>query len=269
MGFLGDIANSGIGSDLLSLYNAQKEVESRDTLRQIQQQQLEEKKRAELEREADRHQARQAQHLNTASTIFKTLREAGDYEGAGQIFENVLKPMIPGAEKVQYKGEKDKETITIEDVGGQRVLMHRKGDKIQRWEPVKSTKDEKYSLENIAAGKVQAGEMTLEDAYKLKQRERESPQEAAGKESARTSARYTTKIQEAEKQLGRKLTQAEKRQMFVNDPYGMLGSAEGEGTAPTGQPKPLDAKTAKSLLDEAKGDKDKARELAKKRGYTF
>ena len=48
-------------------------------------------------------------------------------------------------------------------------------------------------------------------------------------------------------------------------------SPPGDQTSPAGQaqPKPLDAATAKAFLDQAGGDRNKAREMARAAGYTF
>jgi hypothetical protein len=91
---------------------------------------------------------------------------------------------------------------------------------------------------------------------------RETPQYAGAKAAAAIEA----KIKSAEKVLGRPLSDQEKRQMYLNDPYGIIPSGQAP-QAPTS--KPLDKETAKAILKEAKGNKDKARELAKSRGYTF
>jgi hypothetical protein len=53
------------------------------------------------------------------------------------------------------------------------------------------------------------------------------------------------------------------------NPGGPAGAAGSKPAAAPAAGKPLDAATAKQLLQEAGGDKNKARELAKQRGYTF
>lgn len=93
---------------------------------------------------------------------------------------------------------------------------------------------------------------------------RETPQYAGAKAAAAIEA----KIKSAEKVLGRPLSEQEKRQMYLNDPYGIIPSGQSPQIS-TQTPKPLDRKTAEAIMKEAGGDKDKARELAKSRGYTF
>lgn len=57
-------------------------------------------------------------------------------------------------------------------------------------------------------------------------------------------------------------------QMQISDIKNRIGGGASSQSAPS-QPKQLDAQTAHAILQEAGGDKDKARALAKQRGYTF
>lgn len=63
--------------------------------------------------------------------------------------------------------------------------------------------------------------------------------------------------------------QQQTTEAFYTDYAEFAGKPPSQQQGGDGQPKPLDAATAAQLLQEAGGDKTKARQLAKERGYTF
>lgn len=281
MGFLGDIANSGIGSDLLSLYNAQKEVESRDTLRQIQQQQLEEKKRADLANEQIRRDTLANNRLQRALQLQEGIGKAlkagypemakplvAEYQG---IFPDTKGLSVEALQTMMAEHEKNPYRVVSLPNGTPVIGQYVNGEfkpyapkEIKAPQHRSITREDRHVDQEFDSETNTWKDISSGPRYKPT----ESPQEAASKEAEKVSARHKAWRKTFKETMGREPTPAENRAKLINDPLGMLGGAEGEG-APAGQQKPLDAKTAKSLLDEAGGDKNKARELAKKRGYTF
>jgi len=80
--------------------------------------------------------------------------------------------------------------------------------------------------------------------------------------------RWKAKVDSLEVALGRKASEQEKKALFISDPYGILSPTNNPISNPGGG-KTLDEKMAQAILKEAGGDKDKARKIAKERGYTF
>lgn len=133
-------------------------------------------------------------------------------------------------------------TVRTMNVGGNEVT--------QQWNP------DKQAWEEVASG----------PKWNPNAQGREGPEETG----AKVKARLIAKVQAFTELMGREPTQQEKRAMMINDPYGILGGEEGEGTAPpTPAAKVLDKITAGQILKEAGGDKNKARSIAKQRGYKF